>query len=172
MTEAAPTFRIFVSSTFTDLKAERDHLHSHVFPRLRSLCRQHGARFQPIDLRWGVSEEAGLDQQTMRICLGQIARCQKTTPRPNFIVLRRPVWLASAAGNGPCRGIQRHRESASRSGARGSSGNGIGATVMPFLPSMLCRHAREFTKNRKSGSPSSGGCTLFSVLRSNPFHEQ
>ncbi len=30
-------------------------------PRLRQLCQQHGARFQAIDLRWGVSQEASLD---------------------------------------------------------------------------------------------------------------
>lgn len=81
------TFRIFVSSTFSDLKAERNALHEHVFPRLRELCEQQGARFQAIDLRWGVSDEASLDQQTMNICLGEIARCQETTPRPNFLVL-------------------------------------------------------------------------------------
>jgi hypothetical protein len=81
------TFRIFVSSTFSDLIEERNALQEKVFPRLRELCRQHGCRFQAIDLRWGVREEAGLDQQAMRICLGEIERCQKTTPRPNFIVL-------------------------------------------------------------------------------------
>ena len=48
---------------------------------------QNGCRFQAVDLRWGVREEAGLDQQTMKICLGEIERCQKTTPRPNFLVL-------------------------------------------------------------------------------------
>ena len=58
-----------------------------MFPRLRELCTQHGARFQAIDLRWGVSEEAALDQQTMNICLGEIERCRRITPRPNFIVL-------------------------------------------------------------------------------------
>ncbi len=83
----ARTFRIFVSSTFGDLKAERDALQQYVFPRLRDLCRQHGCRFQAIDLRWGVSEEAGLDQQTMTICLDEIARCRRTSPRPNFIIL-------------------------------------------------------------------------------------
>ena len=80
-------FRVFVSSTFSDLKAERDALQKEVFPRLRDLCTQHGARFQAIDLRWGVGAEAALDQQTMNICLGEIDRCQKVTPRPNFIVL-------------------------------------------------------------------------------------
>jgi NACHT domain- and WD repeat-containing protein len=81
------TYRVFISSTFSDLKAERNALQEQVFPRLRALCQQHGARFQPIDLRWGVSEEASLDQQAMAICLGEIKRCQEISPRPNFLVL-------------------------------------------------------------------------------------
>jgi hypothetical protein len=87
MTQAGKTFRIFVSSTFSDLKAERNALQERVFPRLRALAAAHGCRFQAIDLRWGVSNEASLDQQAMNICLGEIERCQKTTPRPNFVVL-------------------------------------------------------------------------------------
>jgi hypothetical protein len=62
-------------------------LQAYVFPRLRELCEQHGSRFQPIDLRWGVSDEASLDQQAMNICLGEIKRCRQISPRPNFIVL-------------------------------------------------------------------------------------
>lgn len=87
MGATSKTFRIFVSSTFSDLKAERNALQERVFPKLRELCMQHGCRFQAIDLRWGVSQEASLDQQTMNICLQELKRCQKVTPRPNFIVL-------------------------------------------------------------------------------------
>jgi WD40 repeat protein len=87
MPQTSRTFRIFVSSTFSDLVAERNALQERVFPRLRELCQQHGCRFQAIDLRWGVSNEASLDQQAMTICLGEIARCQQASPRPNFIVL-------------------------------------------------------------------------------------
>ncbi len=87
MAQTSKTYRIFVSSTFNDLKEERNALQKYVFPRLRELCMQHGCRFQAIDLRWGVREEAALDQQTMKICPGEIDRCRKTTPRPNFIVL-------------------------------------------------------------------------------------
>src|SRR5512137_2398522 len=87
MAQYTHTFRIFVSSTFSDLKAERNALQERVFPRLRELAAKHGCRFQAIDLRWGVSDEASLDQQAMNICLGEIARCQQATPRPNFIVL-------------------------------------------------------------------------------------
>lgn len=81
------TFRVFVSSTFADLKEERNALQREVFPKLRELCMEHGFRFQAIDLRWGVSEEAGLDQQTMKICLEEIERSQRVSPKPNFIVL-------------------------------------------------------------------------------------
>lgn len=87
MASASKSFRLFVSSTFSDLKNERNALQERVFPKLRDLCMQHGCRFQAIDLRWGVREEAALDQQTMKICLDEIARCQKITPRPNFLVL-------------------------------------------------------------------------------------
>ena len=69
MPQPTRTFRIFGSSTFSDLKEERNALQKYVFPRLRELCARHGCRFQAIDLRWRVREEAALDQQTMRICL-------------------------------------------------------------------------------------------------------
>ena len=87
MAGASKTFRVFVSSTFSDMKAERNALQERVFPKLRELCSQRGCRFQAIDLRWGVSQEAALDQQAMPICLQEIRRCQDVTPRPNFIVL-------------------------------------------------------------------------------------
>ena len=80
-------FRVFVSSTFSDLIAERDALQSKVYQRLAALCKAHGASFQAVDLRWGVSEQAAEDQRTMRICLGEIDRCRELTPYPNFILL-------------------------------------------------------------------------------------
>jgi NACHT domain- and WD repeat-containing protein len=87
MPRATRIFRIFVSSTFEDMAAERNALQTDVFPRLHKLCAEHDARFQAIDLRWGVRDEATLDQQTMGVCLAELARCQTTTPRPNFVVL-------------------------------------------------------------------------------------
>lgn len=81
------TFRLFVSSTFSDMKQEREVLQARVFPKLRNHCAARGATFQAIDLRWGISQEAGLDQQTMSICLRELRRCQDVTPRPNFLIL-------------------------------------------------------------------------------------
>ena len=87
MLPPARTFRVFVSSTFTDLKAEREALHNLVFPAIRRFCEERGARFDAVDLRWGISEQAGRDQRAMRVCLEEVRRCRETTPRPNFLVL-------------------------------------------------------------------------------------
>ncbi len=89
MTRRDLIFRVFVSSTFRDLIEERNALQGKekTFERLRKYCQERGARFQAIDLRWGVSAEAGLDQQTMNICFEELARCQEMSPKPNFIIL-------------------------------------------------------------------------------------
>ena len=91
----AKLFRVFVSSTFSDLSHERNALHERVYPRLNQLCAAYEARFQAVDLRWGISDEATYDQQTMKVCLAEIERCQQVTLRPNFIVLLgdRYGWL-------------------------------------------------------------------------------
>jgi hypothetical protein len=78
LTASSRTIRLFVSSTFTDMKAERNILQREVFPQLQRHCLSKGLRFQAIDLRWGVSEEAGRDNRTMRICLHELARCQES----------------------------------------------------------------------------------------------
>lgn len=83
----ARVFRLFVSSTFSDFIAEREALQKDVFPKLERYCAQRGARFQAVDLRWGITEEAQREHDTMRICLEEVRRCQQLSPRPNFAVL-------------------------------------------------------------------------------------
>lgn len=82
-----PIIRVFVSSTFADFKAERDALQQRVFPELENYCQKDGFQFQAIDLRWGVSREAGLDHRTMRICFEELRRSQELSPEPNFLIL-------------------------------------------------------------------------------------
>ena len=82
-----PIIRIFVSSTFSDLRRERDALQQLVFPKMEQLCLKEGFQFQVIDLRWGVSSEAGLDHRTMRICFEELRRSQEISPEPNFLIL-------------------------------------------------------------------------------------
>jgi len=46
MARTSRTFRIFVSSTFSDLDAEHNALQKQVFPRLRYLATDHLCHFQ------------------------------------------------------------------------------------------------------------------------------
>ncbi len=96
MLSSSRTFRIFVSSTFSDLKAERNALQERVFPRLRELAIAHSCRFQAIDLRWGVSEEAALDQQTMRDLPGRDRALPEGQPAAK---LHRVYWATASAGD-------------------------------------------------------------------------
>ena len=79
--------RLFVSSTFNDMRLERDILQSTVFPEIKEFCNSHGWEFEAVDLRWGIGSESGLDQKTMHICLSELKRCQRVSPKPNFLVL-------------------------------------------------------------------------------------
>jgi tetratricopeptide (TPR) repeat protein len=74
------TIRLFLSSTFADFQTERDVLQRRVFPELRQQCAAAGFRLSPIDLRWGVSEAAGTDRQTLRICFEELERCRQISP--------------------------------------------------------------------------------------------
>jgi len=76
------------------MRAERDALQERVFPRLRAYCDEHGFSFQPIDLRWGVSSEAGDDQKTMQICIDEVQRC-KNALNPHFAIMlgERYGWI-------------------------------------------------------------------------------
>lgn len=59
MTQADHQVRVFISSTFRDMHAERDHLVTVVFPELRERVERLGLEFFDVDLRWGVPETEG-----------------------------------------------------------------------------------------------------------------
>lgn len=80
------TFRLFISSTFNDFREERKVLQTKVFPIIKKYCIEKGYRFQPIDLRWGINNEAQLDQKTLELCLEEVRAC-KSYPFPNFLVM-------------------------------------------------------------------------------------
>jgi ABC-type dipeptide/oligopeptide/nickel transport system ATPase component len=87
MPQQTKIFRVFVSSTFTDMKEERMLLQKDVFPKLEKFCEENGARFQAVDLRWGINEKTQLNQKTLQTCLNEVKRCQKISPKPNFLIL-------------------------------------------------------------------------------------
>ena len=74
--------RIFISSTFEDMKAERDYLITKVFPILAAKAAERDVTLIPLDLRWGISEEESRSGKVVEICLKEIEQS-----RPFFIGL-------------------------------------------------------------------------------------
>lgn len=82
------TVRIFISSTFRDMQAERDHLVRFIFPRLREQLLARRIRLVDVDLRWGVTG----DQDVLEVCRETIEECQ-----PYFVCMLggRYGWIPS-----------------------------------------------------------------------------
>lgn len=72
--------RVFISSTFRDMMAEREILVKKVFPNLRSRFKERGITITEVDLRWGVLEEEADNGKVIEICLSEIDKS-----RPYFI---------------------------------------------------------------------------------------
>lgn len=72
--------RVFLSSTFNDMEAERTHLVKEVFPRFRAACAERMVGFTEIDLRWGITEDESKNGETVEICLSEIDRCRAFPP--------------------------------------------------------------------------------------------
>lgn len=70
--------RVFISSTFRDMQAERDQLVRFVFPKLREELLKYRIHFVDVDLRWGVTS----DQDALGVCREVIDEC-----RPRFLCM-------------------------------------------------------------------------------------
>ncbi|KAL3862495.1 hypothetical protein ACJMK2_008455 [Sinanodonta woodiana] len=78
--------RIFISSTFTDTREERNLLLENVYPKLKTYCKEkHGLDFQLVDMRWGVPADATNDHQATTLCREEIYNCQRLSTGPNFV---------------------------------------------------------------------------------------
>lgn len=90
MTSRWKTVRIFISSTFEDMHAERDYLVKRVFPELREWCEERKLHLAEIDLRWGVREEDTRNGKVVEMCLQHIDKA-----RPFFLCLlgQRRGWV-------------------------------------------------------------------------------
>ena len=131
------SIRIFVSSTFLDMQAERDELVKRVFPQLRALCEARGVRWSDVDLRWGVTDERR--GAVVEICLAEIRAC-----RPYFIGLlgERYGWVPDTSHAGADRraSVARSALRALRHRARGAArraqrpGDGRPCVLLPARP--------------------------------------
>nr|KAF6481332.1 NACHT and WD repeat domain containing 1 [Molossus molossus] len=78
---------IFISSTVSDMDAEREALQSTAYPEVQSFCQKHGLMFEVVDLRWGIQDTQATDHMTTELCLEELDRCQKTSLGPAFVAL-------------------------------------------------------------------------------------
>ncbi len=76
------TVRVFISSTFRDMHAERDHLVKAVAPALRERLEPYRVYLVDVDLRWGVTKEQAENNRAVQLCLQQVDEC-----RPFFLGL-------------------------------------------------------------------------------------
>lgn len=81
------SFRVFISSTFKNFEFERNYLAQNLYTPLNEACRHKGYAFHAIDLRWGISTEASVDNKSMLLCLDEIRKCQETNIKPNFLIM-------------------------------------------------------------------------------------
>lgn len=97
MVESWKTVRVFISSTFKDMQAERDHLVRFVFPRLREDLLPRRIHLVDVDLRWGVTS----DQDAFELCMDEIDRCQ-----PRFLCMLggRYGWVPPSRASVPAEG--------------------------------------------------------------------
>jgi tetratricopeptide (TPR) repeat protein len=78
---------VFVSSTFADMQAERDHMRTHVLPALEERLQSQRRHVEWVDLRLGVAtaslaEGEAREMHVLKVCLAEVRRC-----RPFLIVL-------------------------------------------------------------------------------------
>src|SRR5947207_3236059 len=97
------TVRVFISSTFRDMHAERDHLIKVVFPALREELEKHRVHLVDIDLRWGVTREQADNEEALDVCLEQIDACRPfflgiLGERYGYVSSRLPERVASKYG--------------------------------------------------------------------------
>jgi len=86
--------RIFVSSTFRDMQAERDLLHTDIIPEINARAKKYGEYFEFIDLRWGIntSDMETIDgaKKVMDVCFDEI---DKSSPYMIIFLGNRYGWI-------------------------------------------------------------------------------
>lgn len=82
MSPTSRTFRLLLSSTFSDFQEEREALQKKVFPKLERYCADSGARFQAVDLRWGNRQRSKTGRP--RDCFAHTMAANSTSLRPTL----------------------------------------------------------------------------------------
>ena len=79
-----------------DMREERNWLAAEAYPQIKEFCNEElDMDFQVVDMRWGVTDDATNEHITEDLCLAEIAKCQRTSFGPNFVVV---TWLSLTFG--------------------------------------------------------------------------
>ena len=132
--------KIFISSSFIDMHAERDYLIKKVFPELEEWCEKYKIHLSTVDLRWGVPEDAPQDS-TIEKCLLNIDET-----RPFFL-----CFLAQRRGWIPDFNNDISKETEERYGDIAKY-EGRSATEMEIEHALL-RPLKDFMVNTKDNTP-------------------
>ncbi|EDQ88261.1 uncharacterized protein MONBRDRAFT_32916 [Monosiga brevicollis MX1] len=65
--------RLFISSSFRDMRVERQILAHTILPKVRLECSRRGVIFLDIDLKWGIEQDTP-HHEVIETCLRQVAR--------------------------------------------------------------------------------------------------
>ncbi|MCH5158728.1 MAG: DUF4062 domain-containing protein [Clostridiales bacterium] len=95
--------KVFISSTFADMHAERDGIQLQVLPELRKKVEILGENFDFCDLRWGINtqdiDEEGRMGRILEVCFQEISKCSENDCETFMIVM-----LGERYGSGPDKG--------------------------------------------------------------------
>ncbi|WP_407421033.1 DUF4062 domain-containing protein [Methanobrevibacter sp.] len=132
--------KIFISSSFIDMHAERDYLIKKVFPELEEWCEKYKIHLSTIDLRWGVPEDAPQDS-TIEKCLLNIDES-----RPFFLcfLAQRRGWIPDFNNDISKETEERYEDIAKYEGRS--------ATEMEIEHALL-RPLKDFMINTKDNTP-------------------
>lgn len=68
------TARVFISSTFRDMDAEREELVKYIFPELQRRLNRRQATVVGVDLRWGITAEEAERGDVLSVCMEEVER--------------------------------------------------------------------------------------------------
>ncbi len=75
------TVRIFISSSFKDMHAERTYIVNTLMAKLRKQCAERKVHVLEVDLRWGITEEDAQTGKVLELCLEEINRCNVSSKK-------------------------------------------------------------------------------------------
>lgn len=79
---------VFVSSTFTDTRVERDILMEDILPKLQDEGRKHGVMVTLADMRFGIKDESTNEHDTWIECAKQLLYCYEESDGLFFLSLQ------------------------------------------------------------------------------------